>query len=207
MGKTEVQKKRKNSNSPFSFQVKRDADDAYAERNAAFIFKFACKISSFCPDFSISNEAEVHQTPFQQGLYIFYIETHPHQYPIYVVITRRTFRQRFVEHLNSGVIFKFFNGIFPQSIQPAPHYQAVLKVKCVPLPNPIQAKLMESVMLATFDFCLNTEENGNIRGIIDARRTYTIHQSKPMSDHVFGNVMGAINSVYNEYRRNSGWNK
>ena len=105
--------------------MKRDADDAYAERHAAFIFKFACKISSFCPDFSISNQAEVYQTPLQQGLYIFYIETHPHQYPIYVGITRRAFRQRFVEHLNSGVIFKFFNGIFPQSIQPAPHFQAV----------------------------------------------------------------------------------
>lgn len=166
--------------------MKRDADDAYAERNAAFIFKFACKISSFCPDFSISNQAEVYQTPLQQGLYIFYIETHPHQYPIYVGITRRTFRQRFVEHLsyNTGVIHKFLTRSFPQSIQPppSPGSQLLLKVKCIPLANPIQAKLMDSVILATFDFCLNTEENGNPRANIDARRRFAIQQSKPMSD-------------------------
>lgn len=180
-------RKKEKFKSPFSFQVKRDVGDNYAERNAAFIFKFVCKIWGFCPDYPVLNSHQVHKTPnHQQGLYIFFIETGQSKYPIYVGVTRRTFRQRFVEHLsyNTGVIHKFLTRSFPQSIQPppSPGSQLLLKVKCIPLANPIQAKLMDSVILATFDFCLNTEENGNPRANIDARRRFAIQQSKPMSD-------------------------
>ena len=188
--------------------MKRDLGDNYAERNAEFIFKFVCKIWGFCPDFPVSNQYQVQQTPNnRQGLYIFYIETGPSKYPIYVGVTRRNFRQRFGEHFSTGVIYKVLHGIFPQSIQPPPSHGIQLKVKCIPMSNSIQAKLIESVLLATFDFCLNTEENGPLRANIDARQRFTIQQSKPMSDYIFQSVMQEINNVYGEYRNNHGWNK
>ena len=54
----------------------------------------------------------------QRGLYIFYIETGLIRYSIYVGVTGRSFRTRFLEHRNGGVIHQDnqANGGFPQNI-------------------------------------------------------------------------------------------
>ena len=195
--------KRRNSSSLFSFQVKRDADDNYAEKNGPFIFWCVNKIWGYLPDYSVSSPQQIQQTPNnQRGLYIFFIELGPFKYPIYIGITSRNFRQRFVEHHNSpnGVIYRFIHGNFPQNTQPHLRSQLLLKVICIPLSYPMQAKLMESVFLSAFDFCLNTEENGHIRVNIDANHQFPVEESKSGFDITFNNVIEEISSVFNSYR-------
>ena len=65
----------------------------------------------------------------------------------------------------------------------------------------MQAKLMESVFLATFDFCLNKEENGNVRTILDTEKQFPADASKTDFDNVFDNVMKEITRFYNEYKK------
>ena len=195
--------KRRNSSSLFSFQVKRDADDNYAEKNGPFIFWCVNKIWGYLPDYSVSSPQQIQQPPNnQRGLYIFFIELGPFKYPIYIGITSRNFRQRFVEHHNSpnGVIYRFIHGNFPQNTQPHLRSQLLLKVICIPLSYPMQAKLMESVFLSAFDFCLNTEENGHIRVNIDANHQFPVEESKSGFDITFNNVIEEISSVFNSYR-------
>lgn len=63
------------------------------------------------------------------------------------------------------------------------------------------SKIMESVFLSTFDFCLNTEENGSVRKSIHTNDQFSIGASKPGFDSSFGNVMREIASVYEEYKK------
>ena len=65
----------------------------------------------------------------------------------------------------------------------------------------MQAKLMESIFLITFDFCLNTEENGSVRKSIDTNSQFSIGGPKPSFDSRFGNVMKEITSVYGKYKK------
>ena len=127
---------------------------------------------------------QIQQTPNdQRGLYMFFIELGSSKYPINMGVTSRNFRQRFLEHHNSpnGVIHKFIDGNFPQNIPPHLRSQLLLKVKCIPLSYSMQAKLMESVFLAAFDFCLNTEENDHTRVNIDATSNLQLHNPSPTS--------------------------
>ena len=60
---------------------------------------------------------------------------------------------------------------------------------------------MESVFLATFDFCLNTEENDNVRTSLDTEDQFPFDASKPGFDTTFDNVMKELNKFYDEYKR------
>ena len=60
---------------------------------------------------------------------------------------------------------------------------------------------MESVFLATFDFCLNTVENGNVRTSLDTDDQFSVDASKPGFDTTFDNVMKELNKFYKEYKQ------
>ena len=142
---------------------------------------------------------QISKTPNQEkGLYIFFLDDEKTKYPVYIGITNRNFRQRFKEHHDDGVIHEYNNGEFPTNTPPI---RIPLKVICIPLSYGMQAKLMESVFLSTFDFCLNTEENGSVRKSIDTNDQFSIGASKPGFDSSFGNVMKEITSVYDEYKK------
>ena len=79
----------------------------------------------------------------------------PTKYPIYIGIAGRNFRQRFREHYTNGVMNSYINGDFPKNYAT----RLPLKVMCVPIQYPMQSKLMESVFLQCYDFCLNIQEN------------------------------------------------
>ena len=55
---------------------------------------------------------------------------------------------------------------------------------------------MGSLFLATFDFCLNKEENGNVRTILDTEKQFPAD-----FDNIFDNVMKEITQFYNEYTK------
>ena len=65
----------------------------------------------------------------------------------------------------------------------------------------MQAKLMESVFLATFDFCLNTEENGDVRASLDTNDQFPVDASKSGFDTTFDNVMKEIKKFYDQYKQ------
>lgn len=58
------------------------------------------------------------------------------------------------------------------------------------------AKLMESVFLTSFDFCLNTMENDQARSKIDTKEGYPIATSKKTFDKVFENVFKEIMNIH-----------
>ena len=181
------------------FQIKRAVGDDYAERNAPFIFWCIRKIFGDRESFDARTLEQINQTPNQQkGLYIFFLDDGKTKYPVYIGITNRNFRQRFKEHHDNGVINEYNNGGFPTNTPPI---RLPLKVICIPLSYGMQAKLMESVFLSTFDFCLNTEENGSVRKSTDINSQFSIEASKPSFDSNFGNVMKEITSVYDEYKK------
>lgn len=174
---------------------------SHAERNAPFIFWCVKKIWGEQSSYKVNTPEDINKTPNNQsGMYIFYLDSGVHQYPIYVGITGRNFRQRFKEHHDNqtGVIYKCNNGEFPKNQPPV---RLPLIALVVPIHYPMQSKLMESVFLEAFNFCLNTEENGDIRLIVDTDQQFKPEDSKQNFDITFGNVMKEIQAVYNQYNQ------
>ena len=181
------------------FQVKRAAGDDYTERNAPFIFRCVKKIFGDLESYDGRTLEQINKTPNQEKrLYNFFLGDGKTKYPVYIGITNRNFRQRFKEHHDDGSIHKCNKGEFPTITPPI---RITLKVICIPLSYGMQAKLMESVSLSTFDFCLNTEEIGSVRKSINTNDQFSIGASKPGFDSSFGNVMREIASVYEEYKK------
>ena len=142
---------------------------------------------------------QINKTPNQEkGLYNFFLGDGKTKYPVDIGITNRNFKQRFKEHHDDGSIHECNNGEFPTNTPPI---RITLKVICIPLSYGMQAKLMESVSLSTFDFCLNTEEIGNVRKSINTNDQFSIGASKPGFDSSFGNVMKEIMSVSEEHKK------
>ena len=151
------------------------------------------------PSYAANTDDQINVTPAKdRGFYIFFLDSGKTKYPIYVGITRRNFRQRFKEHYASGVIHNYNMGYFPKNVPPI---RLPLKVMCVSIPYPAIAKLVESIFLATFNFCLNTEENGDIRVKLDTDDQHSVVASKPGFDIAFNNVMEEINKFYEEYKQ------
>ena len=105
-------------------------------------------------------------------------------------------RQRFLEHYTNGIIKSYVEGNFPKNV---PEIRLPLKVMCVPIQYSMHSKLMESVFLKSYDFCLNDQENGGIRETIDTRGQFPPECSKDNFHIEFGNVMKEINNFYNQY--------
>ena len=168
-----------------------------AEQNAPFIFYCVKKIWGECRVYEAYLKDQINSTPSNgNGIYIFFLDAGQIQYPIYIGITGRNFRQRLLEHYANGVIDRYVNGNFPRNVPPI---RLPLKVMCVPVQYPMQAKLMESVFLNSFDFCLNIQENGGIRDTIDTRDQFPPEHSKENFDIEFGNIMKEIGSFYDQY--------
>lgn len=152
------------------------------------------------PSYQVNTENEINTTPdSDRGIYLFFLDSGQTKYPIYVGITRRNFRQRFKEHYDKdgGVIQKYNSGNFPTN---RPPIQLPLKVMCMSSPFPM-SKLIESIFLAAFNFCLNTDENGDIRTNLDTGDQYSVVTSKPLFDITFDNIMKEIKTFYDKYKQ------
>ena len=182
--------------------MKRYDVHSYAEKNGPFIFEFISQVFGENPIYDVSNTQNTNiPNNYQNGLYIFFIEHGMRKYPIYVGMTSRTFRQRFMEHLNAKVIHYYNqnNPGFPENIpfQARSHYP--LKVICVQS-SPVIAKFVESALLDHFDFCLNVVENNNIRVNIDLSQQFAIHQSRQGFHVTFDNLMTELGNVNSQYQ-------
>lgn len=92
--------------------------------------------------------------PNHGGLYMFTVKNRTSEYPVYVGYTGRSFRRRFGEHANRGVIRDFHQEIYPQ-----PHWNNYSLHVYTYSGDYAAAKLLESIFLRSFDFARNTEEN------------------------------------------------
>ena len=174
--------------------MKRAQPEDFAERNADFIFSYVQTAWPNPTSYSVESPQEISKIPNQEkGLYIFFIEKGATKYPIYVGVTSRNFRERFQDHQSRGVIKRIMTDqTFPQSaLRPFN-----LKVMCLPLEHQMIAKLMESIFLASFDFCLNDSENEVPRLTIDTDGQFLAAESKKKFEDVFEKVNNLIKPFY-----------
>ena len=174
--------------------MKRAQPEDFAEKNADFIFSYVQTVWSNPTSYSVESPEEISKIPNQEkGLYIFFIEKDGTKYPIYVGVTSRNFRERFQDHQSRGVIKRIMTDQkFPQSaLRPFN-----LKVMCLPLEDQMIAKLMESIFLASFDFCLNDSENEVLRLTIDTDGQFPVAESKKKFEGVFEKVINQIKHFY-----------
>ena len=94
--------------------------------------------------------------PNHGGLYMFTVRNRTSEYPVYVGYTGRSFRRRFNEHGNRGVIHDFYQGVYPQ--RNWNNYSLFVYTYSGDF---AASKLLESIFLRSFDFARNTEENNN----------------------------------------------
>ena len=98
------------------------------------------------------------------GLYIFYMKPDPQselRYPVYVGVTKQSFKERFQRHASNGVIYKVWRGEFPKEVSGLGLYAYCTHY------HGSAAKSIKSILLATFDFALKTR-----RDTIDTSETY-----------------------------------
>ena len=176
--------------------MKRALPEDFAEKNADFIFSYIQTVWSNPTSYKVDSAQEIREIPNNKnGLYIFFLETLQFKikYPIYVGFTSTNFRKRFQGHQQKGVIKTvLIEKTFPQDMSRP--FQ--LKVTCLPLKSPMVAKLIESVFLASFDFCLNDSENEEVRLKIDTNEKYPVATSKQRFDKVFKKAFDEIKLIY-----------
>lgn len=69
-----------------------------------------------------------------------------------------------------------------------------------PIPR-VTSKLVESVLHAAFDFCLNRAENGDVRMKLDAASDqYTLEESKDSFDHWWEQFMDGVKKIDELYK-------
>lgn len=174
--------------------MKRANPDDFAERNADFILSY---LQTLWPNAQSYSAKDISKIPNnEKGLYIFFIHTEKKKYPVYIGITSRNFRKRMQEHASDKT-----NGVINYIIEEKKFPQKTLgsfdlNVMCVPIESPVVAKAMESVFLASFDFCLNTSENEEVRQEIDTNEGYPVGASKKTFDTVFKKVFEEIKVIY-----------
>jgi len=104
------------------------------------------------------------------GLYLFYMKPDPQselRYPVYVGVTKQSFKERFQRHSDHGIIKKVWQGEFPKNecglglYAYCTHYQGKA------------AKRIKSILLDTFDFALKTG-----RDKLDISETYPAEWTK-----------------------------
>ena len=131
------------------------------------------------------------------GLYVFFLqrrnaegEDHP-IYPIYVGETRRNFKVRFQEHARQGgVIYQVLNNQFPNTpAGPWSLFEYSYNLQ------PVVAKFLESIFLATFDVALNTEENPPVRNNLDLSAVHGPEVVKPIFIQNYREGTAELNEV------------
>ena len=144
--------------------------------------------------YDVSTIKEINECPQNKsGLYVLYFADN---YPVYIGVTERSFYERLREHYYRGAIKKVFDGQLDISDIP----NKILKIMLVNINIGMQAKLMESVFLDSFDFCLNEKENGEVRLRVDLTEQYKAEDVKHNFDINFGNAMKGITEVFNNYQ-------
>ena len=167
-----------------------------AEQTGQFIFYAISKMwgHGSIMSYNVSTIEEINECPQNEsGLYVLYFADN---YPVYIGVTERSFCERLREHYYRGAIKKVFDGKLDISDIP----NKILKVMLVNIGMGMQAKLMESVFLDSFDFCLNEKENGEVRLKVDATAQYKAEDIKHNFDINFGNAMDCITKVFNNYK-------
>ena len=106
----------------------------------------------------------------QGGLYLLYMKPDPQselRYPVYIGVTKQSFKERFQRHARHGVIHEVWKAHFPKNLcglglyACCTHYQGSA------------AKKIKSIFRETFDFALKTG-----RDMIDASETYPSEWTK-----------------------------
>lgn len=158
--------------------------DRYAENNAFFIFTTIDRLKeSGCTvnDVDIKSYTQNPNVVSDfKGLYIFYVtfnSLETTRIPIYVGVTDQGFRTRFRQH---KVIEKYFNPVVQgKRVFPAfhvdhypPEGEHIFRVVTVRTEYGLTAKLLESIFLNSFDFCMNKMENGAYRMMIGPNRQH-----------------------------------
>ncbi|KAL5264255.1 hypothetical protein ACHWQZ_G005375 [Mnemiopsis leidyi] len=119
----------------------------------------------------IENEDDLRKFPGHHGgLYIFYMKPDGEsdlRYPVYVGVTKQSFKERFQRHATHGVIHEVWNGKFPIGLDGLGLY-----AYCTHYHGDV-AKRIKSILLETFDFAL---KNG--RSTIDISESYPAEWTK-----------------------------
>ena len=174
------------------------SDPNLAELNGPFVVHILQEVFvSFVPhQVTEQNKRNVGST-MAGGLYMFFVMPQGSQEerycPIYVGYTSRTFRKRFREHADNGVIRKFFDGQLRTTVKGAQKacYLYVSEFQC----DAPAAKLLESVFLKAFNFALNVEENGAARDTVEVAEDNQLGTSYEVFVPQFTRVMEDVNTM------------
>ena len=119
----------------------------------------------------IENEEDLKKFPGHHGgLYIFYMKPDSEsdlRYPVYVGVTKQSFKERFERHAKHGVIHEVWNGRFPRDVGGLGLYAYCTHY------HGESAKRIKSILLDTFDFALKKGRN-----TIDISETYPAEWTK-----------------------------
>ena len=174
------------------------SDPNLAELNGPFVVRILQQVfvSFGTSQVTEQNKRNVGST-MAGGLYMFFVMPQGSQEerycPIYVGYTSRTFRQRFREHADNGVIRKFFDGQLRTTVKGA-QKACYLYVSEFQYDAPA-AKLLESVFLNAFDFALNVEENGAARDTVELAEDNPLETSYEVFVPQFTRVMEDVNTM------------
>ena len=148
----------------------------FAECNTDYLFKTLNRLGSYSNtyDFEYGSQADVSN---EHGIYMFYLDLGTRLFPVYIGVTTQGFLTRFTQHKSSGVIQKFDEDVFPSFTKGAQYTKRILKAKMVAMESGYMMKLVESLFLLSFNFCLNKAENGTYRQDLSAPAQLTAQES------------------------------
>lgn len=148
----------------------------FAECNTDYLFKTLNKLGSYSNtyDFEYGSQASASN---EHGIYMFYLDLGTRLFPVYIGVTTQGFHTRFIQHKLSGVIQKFDADVFPSFTKGAQYTKRILKAKMVEMKSGYMMKLIESLFLLSFNFCLNKAENGTYRQELSVPTQLTAQES------------------------------
>lgn len=148
----------------------------FAECNTDYLFKTLNRLGSHSNtyDFEYGSPADVSN---DQGIYMFYLYLGTRLFPVYIGVTTQGFKTRFTQHKSSGVIQKFDEDVFPSFTKGTQYTKRILKAKMVAMESGYMMKLVESLFLLSFNFCLNKAENRTYRQKLSALAQLTAQES------------------------------
>lgn len=177
----------------------------YAEQNGELIFYiFEDQWKESASEITAEVDKRKIGSKTHCGLYLFSLQSTETQkrYPVYIGYTGRTFADRFYEHAirESGAIYKVLQSkVFGDSF--------TLFVHSHPM-TPVAAKVLESIFLNTFNFALNTEENGKTHALdpaMEFRKEASIEDFKAFYQKIMKGLIEEIQSSF--HGMNLEWSK
>ena len=148
----------------------------FAECNTDYLFKTLNRLGSHSKTFNFEygSPADVSN---DQGIYMFYLDLGTRLFPVYIGVTTQGFKTRFSQHKSSGVKKKVDDDLFPSFTNGEKYTKRILKAKMVAMASGYMMKLVESLFLLSFNFCLNKAENRAYRQNLSAPAQLTDQES------------------------------